>query len=598
MNSILPWMILLAPLISATAITLFTLRWKALSSAISVAAVFVSFICSCLIFAHRTSGAAEFTWIGIGGVFQVPLSLTLDQLSRMMTVLVSGIGVLIHVYSLGYMRDDEGKSHYFAALSLFMFAMLGIVLANNFVMLFIFWELVGFTSYVLIGHWFYRDAAADAANKAFITTRIGDFGFMIGILMIWVATGSVVFAEIAPRMSGLTNHSAFLTISALLIFCGAVGKSAQFPLHVWLPDAMEGPTPISALIHAATMVAAGVYMLVRVAFVIQTSPAALLVVAWTGTITAAMAALIATQQDDIKRILAYSTLSQLGYMIMAVGLASNDAAMFHLFTHAFFKALLFLAAGSVIVMLHHEQNIWNMGGLRRKVPITFVTFAAGALALIGCPPFSGFFSKDAILELAYERNVPIFAVALFTAFLTAFYVIRLLVIVFFGDARTESASESRESSPVMTVPLIVLAILATLGGFAFFTRNFLTLPIEKEVAIIVPALAIAALIVGGGLAIAIYRNRTTEPVDVELLRRKFYFDEFYGRLIYWTQDLLARVSAFVDRWIIDAGAVGGISRGTWGVGALLRLIQVGNLQAYAFLFGLGIVALIYFAVFR
>ena len=598
MNSILPWMILLAPLISATAITLFTLRWKALSSAISVAAVFVSFICSCLIFAHRTSGAAEFTWIGIGGVFQVPLSLTLDQLSRMMTVLVSGIGVLIHVYSLGYMRDDEGKSRYFAALSLFIFAMLGIVLANNFVMLFIFWELVGFTSYVLIGHWFYRDAAADAANKAFITTRIGDFGFMIGILMIWVATGSVVFAEIAPRMSGLTNHSAFLTISALLIFCGAVGKSAQFPLHVWLPDAMEGPTPISALIHAATMVAAGVYMLVRVAFVIQTSPAALLVVAWTGTITAAMAALIATQQDDIKRILAYSTLSQLGYMIMAVGLASNDAAMFHLFTHAFFKALLFLAAGSVIVMLHHEQNIWNMGGLRRKVPITFVTFAAGALALIGCPPFSGFFSKDAILELAYERNVPIFAVALFTAFLTAFYVIRLLVIVFFGDARTESASESRESSPVMTVPLIVLAILATLGGFAFFTRNFLTLPIEKEVAIIVPALAIAALIVGGGLAIAIYRNRTTEPVDVELLRRKFYFDEFYGRLIYWTQDLLARVSAFVDRWIIDAGAVGGTSRGTWGVGALLRLIQVGNLQAYAFLFGLGIVALIYFAVFR
>ena len=598
MNSILPWMILLAPLISATAITLFTLRWKALSSAISVAAVFVSFICSCLIFAHRTSGAAEFTWIGIGGVFQVPLSLTLDQLSRMMTVLVSGIGVLIHVYSLGYMRDDEGKSRYFAALSLFMFAMLGIVLANNFVMLFIFWELVGFTSYVLIGHWFYRDAAADAANKAFITTRIGDFGFMIGILMIWVATGSVVFAEIAPRMSGLTNHSAFLTISALLIFCGAVGKSAQFPLHVWLPDAMEGPTPISALIHAATMVAAGVYMLVRVAFVIQTSPAALLVVAWTGTITAAMAALIATQQDDIKRILAYSTLSQLGYMIMAVGLASNDAAMFHLFTHAFFKALLFLAAGSVIVMLHHEQNIWNMGGLRRKVPITFVTFAAGALALIGCPPFSGFFSKDAILALAYERNVPIFAVALFTAFLTAFYVIRLLVIVFFGDARTESASESRESSPVMTVPLIVLAILATLGGFAFFTRNFLTLPIEKEVAIIVPALAIAALIVGGGLAIAIYRNRTTEPVDVELLRRKFYFDEFYGRLIYWTQDLLARVSAFVDRWIIDAGAVGGTSRGTWGVGALLRLIQVGNLQAYAFLFGLGIVALIYFAVFR
>src|SRR5438445_44384 len=598
MSSILPWILLLAPLCSAACITLFALRWKALSSFISIMAVLLSFICSCLVFARADISAPQFGWIDVAGALKVPFGLTQDQLSKMMLVLVSGVGAVIHIYSLGYMRDDEGKSRYFGALSLFMFAMLGIVVANNFVMLFMFWELVGCSSYVLIGHWFYRDAAAAAAKKAFITTRIGDFGFMIGILMLWMATGSIVFAEITPRMSMLTSHPLFLTIVALLIFCGAVGKSAQVPLSVWLPDAMEGPTPISALIHAATMVAAGVYMLVRVAFVIQSSQTALLAVAWIGTITAVMAALIATQQNDIKRILAYSTLSQLGYMVMAVGLASNDAAMFHLFTHAFFKALLFLAAGSIIVMLHHEQNIWNMGGLRRKVPITFVTFAAGALALIGCPPFSGFFSKDAILALAYERNVPIFAVALFTAFLTAFYVIRLLVIVFFGDARTESASESRESSPVMTVPLIVLAILATLGGFAFFTRNFLTLPIEKEVAIIVPALAIAALIVGGGLAIAIYRNRTTEPVDVELLRRKFYFDEFYGRLIYWTQDLLARVSAFVDRWIIDAGAVGGISRGTWGVGALLRLIQVGNLQAYAFLFGLGIVALIYFAVFR
>ena len=595
---IVPWLILFGPLFSAGAITFFTLRWKTLSSAISIAAVLVSFICSCLIFAHRTVAAAEFTWIGINGVFHVPLGLTLDQLSRTMAVLVSGIGALIHIYSVGYMRDDEGKSRYFAALSLFMFAMLGIVFANNFVMLFIFWELVGFTSYVLIGHWFYRDAAADAANKAFITTRIGDFGFMIGILMVWMATGSIVFAEIAPRMSTIVGHPLFLTTVALLIFCGAVGKSAQFPLHVWLPDAMEGPTPVSALIHAATMVAAGVYMLVRVAFVIQGSPTALLVIAWIGTITAVMAALIATQQNDIKRILAYSTLSQLGYMIMAVGLASNDAAMFHLFTHAFFKALLFLAAGSVIVMLHHEQNIWKMGGLSRKLPITFVSFLLGALALIGCPPFSGFFSKDAILALAYERNTAIFAIALFTAFLTAFYVIRMLVIVFFGNARSDIARESRESPPVMTLPLIVLALLATLGGFAFFAQSFLTLPVEREVAIFVPLLAIAALIAGSGLAIALYRNRASEPVDVELLRHKFYFDEVYSSLIHWTQELLAHVSAFVDRWIIDVGAVGGSSRGAWGIGALLRLVQVGNLQAYVFLFGLGIVAIIYFAVFR
>jgi len=597
-NSIFPWIILLAPLLSAVVITLFTLRWKALSSFISVAAVLVSFVCSCLIFSQSGISPPEFTWIELGGVFKVPFGFVLDGLSKTMLLVVSGVGSLIHIYSLGYMRDDEGKSRYFAALSLFMFAMLGIVLANNFVMLFVFWELVGFTSYVLIGHWFYRGAAADAAKKAFITTRIGDFGFMLGILMVWMATGSVIFSEIAPRLPALASHPAFLTTAVLLIFCGAVGKSAQFPLHVWLPDAMQVPTPISALIHAATMVAAGVYMLVRVAFIIQASPTALLVIAWIGTTTAVLAALIATQQNDIKRILAYSTLSQLGYMVMAVGLASNEAAIFHLFTHAFFKALLFLAAGSAIVMLHHEQNIWKMGGLSRSLPITFVTFSVGALALIGCPPFSGFFSKDAILALAYERNTPIFIVGLFTAFLTAFYVMRLLVIVFFGKPRSEVAQKSGESPLVMIGPLIVLALLATIGGFAFFARKFLALPIEKEAAIFVPALAIIVLILGSGLAIALYRNRTSDPLNVELLRRKFYFDEFYRWLIDWTQELLARICAFVDRWIIDAGAVGGTSSGTWGIGALLRLVQVGNLQAYLFLFGLGIVALIYFTVFR
>src|SRR5438128_5506695 len=436
---ILPWLVLLAPLVSATVITLFTLRWKSLSSAISITAVLVSFGCSCFIFAKSATAAPEFVWLDITPIFRVPLALTLDQLSRTMAVLVSGVGALIHIYSLGYMRDDEGKSRYFAALSLFMFAMLGIVFASNFVMLFIFWELVGFTSYVLIGHWFYRDAAADAANKAFITTRIGDFGFMIGILLVWMSTGSVVFADIAPRLSILTSHPAFLTIAALLIFCGAVGKSAQFPLHVWLPDAMEGPTPISALIHTATMVAAGVYMLVRVGFIIQASPSALLVIAWIGTISALLAALIATQQSDIKRILAYSTISQLGYMMIAVGLASNEAAMFHLFTHAFFKALLFLGAGSIIIMLHHEQNIWKMGGLARHLPITFLTFVVGALALIGFPLFSGFFSKDTILALAYDHNMPIFVVALFTAFLTAFYILRLVVVVFFAKPRSDAA---------------------------------------------------------------------------------------------------------------------------------------------------------------
>jgi NADH-quinone oxidoreductase subunit L len=597
-NSLLPWYALMLPLISASAITLFTQRAKSLSSFISIAAVFASFICSCLIFAQPNISAPVRNWIDIHDVFTVPFGFVLDQLSKMMLVVVSGVGLLIHIYSLGYMREDPGKSRYFAALSLFMFAMLGIVLANNFVMLFIFWELVGFTSYVLIGHWFERDAAAEAMKKAFLTTRVGDFGFMLGILMVWITTGSIVFDDILPQLSKVTSNPGYLGTAALLIFCGAVGKSAQFPLHVWLPDAMEGPTPISALIHAATMVAAGVYMLARVAFIIQASPIALEVIAWIGTITAVLAALMATQQDDIKRILAYSTLSQLGYMVMAIGLASNAAAMFHLFTHAFFKALLFLAAGSVIVMLHHEQNIWKMGGLAKNLPITFLTFSVGALALIGCPPFSGFFSKDAILALAYQREMPIFAVALLTAFLTAFYVLRLLVVVFFGKPRSQVARTSTESPFVMTGPLVLLALLSFFGGAPFFAENFLVIPREKEFLLIVPGLALVAMLLGASLAIWLYRNRASDPLHVDLLRNRFYIDDFYDWLIESTQGLLARVSAFFDRWIIDAGAVRGTSGGTWGIGALLRLFQVGNLQAYSFLFGLGIVALIYFIVFR
>jgi NADH-quinone oxidoreductase subunit L len=598
MTSNLPWIILTAPLLSAALITLFTGRSRRLSSFISVAAVLTSFICSCLIFRDGNILASDLTWIDFPAVFSVPLALILHPLSKTMLLVVTGVGSLIHIYSIGYMQDEEGESRYFAALSLFMFAMIGIVLANNFVMLFIFWELVGFTSYVLIGHWFDRDAAAEAAKKAFLTNRVGDFGFMLGILMVWMATGSIVFEEIIPTMSRLTVNPFYLSVAALLIFSGAAAKSAQFPLHVWLPDAMEGPTPVSALIHAATMVAAGVYMLVRVAFIIQASPDALNVIAWIGTITAVMAALIATQQNDIKRILAYSTLSQLGYMVMAVGLASNNAAMFHLFTHAFFKALLFLGAGSVIVMVHHEQNIWKMGGLARNLPITFLTFLIGALALIGCPPFSGFFSKDAILALAYDSNPLIFAVGLFTAFLTAFYVTRLLVVVFFGKPRTPAAKSSDEAPFVMTGPLIILAALSILGGFAFFAQRFLPLPHEEQANFVVPALAIVALLAGVGLAFGIYRNRESEPFDVALFRNRFYIDEFYRWLINATQERLANLTAFVDRWIIDAGAVRGASGATWGAGALLRLLQVGNLQAYAFLFGLGIVALIYFTVFR
>ncbi len=598
MLSALPWYILLLPFVAAVTIALITRKSSRVSSFISVTAVLVCFAGSCVVFVTPHLEAAEFTWIDLRPVLQVPLGLVLDELSRTMLLLVTGVGALIHIYSLGYMRDDSGKSRYFASLSFFMFSMLGIVLANNFVMMFIFWELVGVSSYLLIGHWFERDSAAEAAKKAFLTNRIGDFGFMLGILMAWAATGSVVFHEMNEQLSRITSYPGYLTISALLIFCGAMGKSAQFPLHVWLPDAMEGPTPISALIHAATMVAAGVYMLVRVGFLFEASPDALYVIAWIGTITAVMAGLIATQQNDIKRILAYSTLSQLGYMIMAVGLGSGHAAMFHLFTHAFFKALLFLGAGSIIVMLHHEQNIWKMGGLAGRLGITFLTFLVGTLALIGLPPFSGFFSKDAILALAYEKNHAIFWIALFTAFLTAFYMLRLVVVVFFGKPRSDQARKGLEAPWIMIGPLILLAIPAFASGFGFIARIFLPAPVEHETGWIVPGLAFTAALGGALLAIALYRGRQQDPLNVGLFRNRFYFDEIYSLLIAATQGLLAKLSAFVDRWIVDVLAIRGASTTTWGIGSLLRLLQVGNLQAYAFLFGIGIVGLIYFTVFR
>jgi len=594
----LPWIALLLPLGSAIIITIATGSMRTFSGFISVGAVLGSFVCACLIFTQQTAAAAAISWIDLGPFFSVPLGLTLDPLSRSMLFMVTGVGALIHIYSLGYMGADEGKSRYFAGLSLFMFSMLGIVLANNFVMMFIFWELVGVSSYILIGHWFERPAAAEAAKKAFITNRIGDFGFMLGILMVWTVTGSLVFTNIAAGMARFAGHPGYLSAAALLVFCGAVGKSAQFPLHVWLPDAMEGPTPVSALIHAATMVAAGVYMLVRVGFLINASSGALHVIAWIGTITAVLAALMATQQNDIKRILAYSTLSQLGYMVMAVGLASGQAAMFHLFTHAAFKALLFLGAGSIIFVVHHEQDIWRMGGLAKRLPITFLTFLVGTFALIGFPGFSGFFSKDAILVLAYETNGPIFVLGAFTALLTAFYMTRLVVVAFFGSPRSEAAAHGSESPAVMTLPLILLAIPAALGGFGFFANRFLALPNETRAAAAVPAIALLCLLLGVASAFVLYRKRTTEPLNIELFRNRFYFDELYAFFIRSTQGLLASLSGFIDRWVLDGAIVRGLSGGTWGSGFLLRLFQVGNLQAYGFLFGLGIIGLIYFTVFH
>src|SRR5881396_790758 len=467
----LPWLVLFLPLLSAAAITLFTQQNRHLSAKLSIGAIVSGFVLTAIFIAANgwepLKKESLVTWLEVGDL-QVDFGLRLDPISLLMLLVVTGVGGAIHVYSWGYMREDRGFSRYFAGLSLFTFSMLGIVLANNFLMLFIFWELVGLSSYLLIGHWFERPSAADAAKKAFITNRLGDFGFLLGILVVWGLAGGLNFSLIEDQLK--QNPALFgsmATVAGLLIFCGAVGKSAQFPLHVWLPDAMEGPTPVSALIHAATMVAAGVYMLCRVFFIFNTP--ALHVIAWVGAITALMAALMAIQQNDIKRILAYSTLSQLGYMAMAVGLGGPTPAMFHLATHAFFKALLFLGAGSIIIALHHEQDIWKMGGLREKMRVTFWTFLVGTLALCGVPPFSGFYSKDAILAKALEQTGEnpvagwvLFIVAVSVAVLTTFYMFRLFFVAFLGEAKSEASGHAQESPGVMLWPLRSLALLALL----------------------------------------------------------------------------------------------------------------------------------------
>ncbi len=589
-----PWIILFSPFVAAVVIVLVTERAKKLSSYISVAAIAISFILSLGVFAGPDS-SASFTWINLGS-FQVKIGYLINDLTKLMLLVVTGIGLLIHIYSIGYMAHDKGRSRYFAGLSLFTFSMLGIVLSNNFIMMFIFWELVGVSSYLLIGHWFYRPAPPDAANKAFLANRIGDFGFMLGILLVWLGSGTVSFDELAQHWPTIGLNPTYLTAAALLIFCGAVGKSAQFPLHVWLPDAMEGPTPVSALIHAATMVAAGVFMLTRTFFLFQNCPVALNVILWISLFTSLLAALMATQQDDIKRVLAYSTLSQLGLMISAVGLGVPMAGMFHLFTHASFKALLFLGAGSVIHSLHDEQNIWQMGGLRSKMPITFWTFLIGTLALIACPPFAGFWSKDAILASA-SGNIPAFIVIALITFLTAYYMSRLFVVAFLGEPRTDKAAHAHESPPVMAIPLMILAVPSCILGFPAIASIFIKVPEHEGSAAGAMTVSLIAFAAGALAGFFLYRGKNKDEIDIPLFEHKFYFDEFYAGMIKWTQDLLAQISGFIDRWVIDGGIVRGLGGLTWGLGFVLRFLQIGNLQAYAFLFGAGVVLLLYFILF-
>jgi NADH-quinone oxidoreductase subunit L len=617
----LPWLILFLPLLAAGIITLFTLHDRKASATLSIGAIATGFVLTLALIKFGGWEARELSlnWLSIGSL-NVDFGLRLDPLSLMMLLIVTGVGSAIHIYSYGYMHDDPGWSRYFACMSLFTFSMLGIVLANNFLQLFIFWELVGVSSYLLIGFWFGRPSAADAAKKAFLTNRLGDFGFMLGILIVWATLGSLNFTLLKDQLAA--NPAALggiASIAGLLIFCGAVGKSAQFPLHVWLPDAMEGPTPVSALIHAATMVAAGVYMLCRTFFLFDIPGShALEVVAWIGGITALLAALIAVQQNDIKRILAYSTLSQLGYMVMAVGLGGPTPAMFHLTTHAFFKALLFLGAGSVIIALHHDQDIWKMGALRKKMPLTFWTFMTGTLAIAGVPPLSGFYSKDSILaQAAHQHHWPLFALGVFVAALTTFYMFRLAFVVFFGSVKSDRADHANESPGVMVWPLRILATFSIIGGFigielayarqfeaeAGHALSFGDKLIEPFVhAPLAAGCSIAALLVGFAAAYALYAKAACDPLPAKLgwlsraMQNRFYFDELYETTVIRAHDFIATVADWIDRWLVEGFCIGLVRGGTDLTGRALRLVQTGNLQTYAFLFVLGVAVVLWFVL--
>ena len=596
------WYLLVLPLLVAAVNYLLFSKQHTIASLLSTASAVVTFGVA---FSLLGSSAQPepYPWISVGN-WSLDIGITLDPLSTGMMIVVTGVGMLVHIFSLAYMKDDEAKARFFTGLSLFMFSMTGIVLANNFIMTFIFWELVGLSSYLLIGHWYQKDSAADASKKAFLTNRIGDFGFMIGILLLWNISGTFAFDQmVLPE--GL--QSGVLVAALLCIFCGAVGKSAQLPLHVWLPDAMEGPTPVSALIHAATMVAAGVYMLFRVQVSLGAdcfANDAGTIISWVGGITALAAALMATQQDDIKRILAYSTLSQLGYMVMTVGLTAGDAGMFHLFTHAWFKALLFLGSGAVIYACHHEQDIWKMGGLLKKMPITGVTFLLGYAALIAVPYVtSGFWSKEEILAAAHKENIALFWIAVFVAFLTTFYMTRLFVVAFLGKSKSDNADHAHEVGPLMYVPLAILAVMAILsatklGGLDIAKSLSAIRPEAHHHAPIILIASVATLVLGLLAGFGLYAGKTKDPLSVAAFRERFYIDRIYDNyIVKYFQDAFAAIVHFFDELFINGLLVGGLSRGAQGIGLLIRRMQSGNLQTYAAFLGFGVLLVIYLVVF-
>ncbi len=623
--------LLVAPLIGFLINGLFG-KWlkgnEKLSGWIGALAVLVSLVCSIIAFTSLNSGAAPldetlYEWItgDFGdGSFAFNIGFRVDALTAVMLLVITGVGFLIHVYSIGYMHGDAGYTRYFAYLNLFVFAMLILVLGNNYLMMFVGWEGVGLCSYLLIGFWYEKPSATDAGKKAFIVNRIGDFGFLLGMFTLFAAFNTLDFTTIFDDAEAGTFKQIFgantLVIATLLLFVGAIGKSAQIPLYVWLPDAMEGPTPVSALIHAATMVTAGVYMIARSAVLYNIAHTGE-IVAWIGVLTAFFAATIALTQNDIKRILAYSTVSQLGYMFVGVGIGAYASGIFHLVTHAFFKGLMFLTAGSVMHAMANELDMRKMGGLRTKMPITHWTFLVGALAIAGFPFLSGFWSKDEILHSAWGSSPVIYGIGLVTAFLTAFYMFRLIFVTFYGESRVdpEVASHLHESPPVMWVPLALLAIpsaliglLLGLGGhdswFHHFTKSVFPEAHYDASGNVLLFMVISSIVGLAGIAFAWTRYSKRAPSDEptgtlhRLLANKYYVDEVYNALIVQP---VKNGSHFLLWKLVDNGIIDGIVNGVAAlirfIGGLLRRLQTGLVQVYIVSMVLGIVLFLAYYLF-
>jgi NADH-quinone oxidoreductase subunit L len=571
---------------------------------VATSLVFSGFALAAVIGLVGDGGTIDFAvnWIdlGEGGSFQ--MGIYVDGLAAVMLVVVCFVSLMVQLYSGAFMQDDSRFAWYYAVLNLFTASMLGLVVASNFIELYVFWELVGLCSYLLIGHWFERHSAAKAAQKAFIVTRIGDAALFVGIIMFWRATGTTSYQGISEAAQAGFIGGSVLTAAIILVFVGAIGKSAQFPLHVWLPDAMEGPTPVSALIHAATMVAAGVYLVARTYDIFVQSPAAMLIVAYIGGFTALMAATMALTKKDIKRVIAYSTVSQLGYMMLALGIGAYTASIFHLYNHAFFKALLFLGAGSIIYAMN-SYNIFDMGGLRRRMPVTFWTMVIAGVSLAGIFPLSGFWSKDAIVVSAFaDHYYVLFGMALLTVFLTAFYIFRAIFVAFTGEPRTEAAREAVESPGIMAGPMVILAFFAVVSGLVgtplrdvfaevvapseFATEALAVEPHEFNITLAVVSVLVG--LAGIGLAYALY---VPKPERAVALARRFspiytfldnawYFDALYDRIFVRPAMAFGRFVKRFDRRALG-GLVTGVGRGAGGLGERLRPFQSGGAQNYA-----------------